>query len=215
MQWYKWKHSAGIYFISREKENMDLLMMGHIPFDRKDPINAGVLSYDYVGCSAGVPMFRVKYQCPVTAKRFNFVTSLSIISPGLIAYLYKLRWDIEKIIDDVKNKVSEKKAWVTSDKAKTMQAQFICLAHNLMLIFERCLQKSDVENTKENKRRQGRLDKALGCNKDWISKLPLFLKTPKQATQRSVKFIRWLHHLYTNTCWIKATASLMRIYAVF
>jgi hypothetical protein len=24
MQWFKWKHTAGIYFISREKENMDL-----------------------------------------------------------------------------------------------------------------------------------------------------------------------------------------------
>lgn len=75
---------------------MDLIMMGQLPFDRQDPINAGVLSYDYVGCSAGVAMFRVKYQCPVTGKKFNFINSLSNISPGLIAYLYKLRWDIEK-----------------------------------------------------------------------------------------------------------------------
>ena len=92
-----------------EKKNMDLIMMGQLPFDRQDPINAGVLSYDYVGCSAGVAMFRIKYQCPVNGKRFNFVTSLSNISPGLIAYLYKLRWDIEKIFDEVKNKLSEKK----------------------------------------------------------------------------------------------------------
>ena len=28
MQWFKWKHSAGIYFISREKENMRLEVMG-------------------------------------------------------------------------------------------------------------------------------------------------------------------------------------------
>ena len=34
MQWFKWKYSAGIYFISREKENMDLLMMGQLPFDK-------------------------------------------------------------------------------------------------------------------------------------------------------------------------------------
>jgi hypothetical protein len=37
--WFKWKHGAGIYFISREKENIDLLMMGELPFDKKDPIN--------------------------------------------------------------------------------------------------------------------------------------------------------------------------------
>jgi hypothetical protein len=193
MQWFKWKHSAGIYFISREKENMDLIMMGHMPFDRQDPINAGVLSYDYVGCSAGVSMFRVKYQCPVSGKRFNFVTNLSNISPGLIAYLYKLRWDIEKIFDEIKNKLSEKKAWASSDTAKTMQAQFICLAYNLMLIFERCLEKNGIANTKENNRRQDRLNRALSSNiRCKINKLPLFLKTPKQATQRPVKFIRWL-----------------------
>ena len=217
MQWFKWKYSAGIYFISREKENMDLIMMGHMPFDRQDPINAGVLSYDYVGCSAGVSMFRVKYQCPVSGKKFNFVTSLSNIPPGLIAYLYKLRWDIEKIFDQVKNKLSEKKAWATSDTAKTMQAQLICLAHNLMLIFERCLERCGIENTKEDNRRQDRLDRALSGNtRIKIKRLPLFLKTPKQATQRPVKFIRWLrNHLYATTSWTEAMSSLRRIYAVF
>lgn len=217
MQWYKWKHSAGVYFISREKENMDLIMMGHLPFDRQDPINAGVLSYDYVGCSAGIAIYRIKYQCPVTGKRFNFITNLSNISPGLIAYLYKLRWDIEKIFDEVKNKLSEKKAWATSDTAKTMQAQFICLAHNLMLIFESCLEQNGIENSKENARRKDRLDRALknvSCTNK--KKLPIFLTTPKRATQRSVKFIRWLrNHLYANTSWIEATNSLRRIYAVF
>jgi hypothetical protein len=217
LQWHKWKHRAGIYFISREKENMNLIMMGQLPFDRQAPINAGVLSYDYVGCSAGVAMSRVKYQCPVTGKKFNFITSLSNISPGLIAYLYKLRWDIEKIFDEVKNKLSEKKAWATSDTAKTMQAQFICLAHNLMLIFDRYLEQNGIENKKENDRRKARLDKALknisGIDR---KKLPLFLTTPKQATQRSVKFIRWLrNHLFTNTSWAEAMGSLRRIYAIF
>ena len=217
LQWHKWKHSAGIYFISREKENMDLIMMGQLPFDRQAPINAGVLSYDYVGCSTGVAMSRVKYQCPVTGKKFNFITSLSNISPGLIAYLYKLRWDIEKIFDEVKNKLSEKKAWATSDTAKTMQAQFICLAHNLMLIFDRYLEQNGIENKKENDRRKARLDKALK-NVPGIDqkKLPLFLTTPKQATQRSVKFIRWLrNHLFKNTSWAEAMGSLRRIYAIF
>ena len=144
-------------------------------------------------------------------------TSLSNISPGLIAYLYKLRWDIEKIFDEVKNKLSEKKAWATSDTAKTMQAQFICLAHNLMLIFDRYLEQNGIENKKENDRRKVRLDKALK-NVPGIDqkKLPLFLTTPKQATQRSVKFIRWLrNHLFTNTSWAEAMGSLRRIYAIF
>lgn len=32
MQWFKWKYGAGIYFVSREKQNMDLLMMGGTAF---------------------------------------------------------------------------------------------------------------------------------------------------------------------------------------
>jgi hypothetical protein len=95
MQWFKWKQFDDVYFISREKENMDLMMMAELPFDKKDPINTGVLSYDYVGTSAGVAMHRVRYQCPISGNKYNFVTSLPYISPGLIAFLYKTRWDIE------------------------------------------------------------------------------------------------------------------------
>jgi len=49
----------------------------------------------------------------------------------------------------VKNKLSEKKAWATSDTAKNMQAQFICIVHNLMLILEQCLKKEGVENVRD------------------------------------------------------------------
>ncbi len=124
-QWFKWKHAGGIYFVSREKKNMDLMVMAKLGFDKKDPVNAGVQSYELVGCSAGVSMHRVKYKCPISGETYGFVTSLSNVPPGLIAYLYKTRWDIEKIFDQVKNKLAEKKAWATSDTAKKMQAQFI------------------------------------------------------------------------------------------
>jgi hypothetical protein len=53
-----------------------------------------------------------------------------------------------------------------------MQAQFICLAQNLMLLFDRCLEQNGIENTKENARRKDRLDKALknvsGINQNWF-----------------------------------------------
>lgn len=42
------------------------------------------------------------------------------MSPGLIAYLHKVRWDIEKIFDQVKNKLAEKKSWATSETARVM-----------------------------------------------------------------------------------------------
>ena len=216
LQWFKWKHAGGIYFVSREKKNMDLMVMAELGYDRRDPINAGVQSYELVGCSAGVSVHRVVYKCPISGETYGFVTSLTNVAPGLIAYLYKTRWDIEKIFDQVKNKLAEKKAWATSDTAKNMQAQFICLAHNLMLILEQCLKKEGVKNEIENNRRKKRLDRALANAKTRKDKLPFFLKTPKRPTQLSVKFIRWLrNNLYTNTSWIESIGALKRIYAVF
>lgn len=123
-------------------------------------------------------------------KKFSFITNLSNIPPGIIAYLYKNRWDIEKIFDEVKNKLSEKKAWATSAIAKNMQAQFICMAHNLLLQMEKRLQKHGVEDSHENDRRSKRLERSLSrCSID-KSKLPVFFKTVKRSTERSVKFIR-------------------------
>jgi len=216
LQWYKWKQAGGIYFISREKENMNLLVIAELDYDKKDPINAGVSRYELVGCSAGVSLHRVTFKCPLSGRRYVFITNLTNIPPGLIAFLYKTRWDIEKIFDQVKNKLAEKKAWATSDTAKKMQAQFICLSHNLMLIFEQCLKKEGIENEIEKNRRRKRLDSVLARMKIHKAKLPIFLTTPKRPTQRPLKFIRWLrHNLYTNTSWIEAAGALKRIYAVF
>jgi hypothetical protein len=215
-QWFKWKHVGGVYFVSREKKNMDLMVMAELGYDKKDPVNAGVQSYQLVGCSAGVMMHRVVYKCPISGEIYHFVTSLSTIPPGIIAYLYKTRWDIEKIFDQVKNKLAERKAWATSDTAKKMQAQFVCIAHNLMLILEGYLEKEGIGNEIENNRRNKRLEKNLARSKIGNKKLPDFLIKPKRATQRSVKFIRWLrNHLYINTSWREALGPLHRIYAAF
>ena len=216
MQWFKWKHAGGIYFISREKKNMDLLVLAELGYDKRDAVNTGVQSYQLVGCSAGVSIHRVKYKCPISGENYCFVTNLTNVPPGLIAYLYKTRWDIEKIFDQVKNKMVEKKAWATSDTAKTMQAQFICLAHNLMIIFEDCLKQEGIDNEVENKRRSKRLEKTMALAEAKKITLPNFLAAPKRPSQRSVRFIRWLrNNLFSNTSWMEAMGSLKRIYAVF
>lgn len=216
LQWYKWKQAGGIYFLSREKKNMELIILANLDYDDTDPVNAGVQSYQLVGCSAGMSIYRVLYECPISGNTYSFITNLSNISPGLIAYLYKTRWDIEKIFDEVKNKLSEKKAWATSDTAKSMQAEFICLAHNLMLILEDQIKKAGVDNEIENLRRKKRLEKSLSIARTSKDALPLFMTKPKRPTQRTVKFIRWLrNNLFINTSWQDAVCSLERVYAVF
>jgi hypothetical protein len=216
-QWFKWKHLGGIHFVSREKSNMDGMVIGELNYDKKDPVNKGVLKYQIVGCSTGVMMNRVVYKCPLSGNTYRFITSLNkTIPPGLIAFLYKCRWDIEKIFDEIKNKLFEKKAWATSDIAKEMQAQFVCIAHNLMLLLEGCVEKEGIVNKIEDNRRTKRLEKVIADKKLNSKKLPVFLTEPKSATQRSVKFIRWLrNHLFMNTSWREALEPLRRIYAAY
>lgn len=215
-QWFNWKHAAGIYFISREKKNMDLMIMGNLPYDSDDITNRGVESFQMAGTSTGVMTHRIVYQCPLSGERFHFLTNLTTVPPGLVAYLYKTRWDIEKIFDQIKNKLNEKKAWATTNTAKNMQAQFICLAHNLMLILENKFKNCGIENKTENTRRQKRLDKSIANANECRRSLPIFLRRTKKPAQRSVKFIRWLrNNLFTNTSWRKSLLNLKLVYDTF
>ena len=56
------------------------------------------------------------------------------LPPGVIAHLCRLRWEIKKVFDEFKNKLGETQAWASSANAKTMQAHFLCMAHNLILL---------------------------------------------------------------------------------
>ena len=135
-QWHKWKQGSGIYILTLEKSNSALTTIGTKKVDYKDKRNIGVISDELVGPSNGVMMRRVTYRDPVTGKVYRFITNELTLPPGLIAFLYKLRWDVEKVFDEIKNKTFEKKAWAGNDNAKRQQSMFIALAHNLMRILE-------------------------------------------------------------------------------
>ncbi|MEI8141034.1 MAG: transposase [bacterium] len=112
-QWRRWK-AKGVYIISREKVNSMAEVIGNNPWDRCDPRNLGVLADDLVGVFCGVMLRRVTYCDPATGKVYTYMTSEMTLPPGLIAFLYKLRWDVEKVFDEKKNKLNQKKAWACS-----------------------------------------------------------------------------------------------------
>lgn len=97
-----------------------------------------------------------------------------------------------------------------------MQAQFICLAHNLLLLLEDKLAGEGVGNAAEIKRRAGRSGPPAGdgpapptprwgdCLREWL----------QSFTQRGVKFIRWLSAQRLVPCpWDEACARLRLIFA--
>lgn len=216
--WHDLKHGHGIYFISRTKENLSIIRCGDLDWDRADPVNRGVERDEQIGTATrGVMLRRVTYTDPDSGTTYEFLTNEMTLRPGVIALLYRMRWDIEKVFDELKNKLRQTKAWAKSATAKEMQAQFICLAHNLMRLLEDKLAKEGIGNATEIKRRAGRSDEPpvgagaapspprwADCLREWLQRF----------TQRGVKFIRWLRAQLLVPCpWDEACARLRLIYA--
>jgi hypothetical protein len=114
-QWHKWKHKSGIYFLSREKQNMKLQAMGKNSYDAASAQNSGIEADEIMGTSMGVSIRRVTYRDAETGDVYRFLTNLPCsVEPGIVALLYKSRWDIEKVFDEFKNKLGETKSWASS-----------------------------------------------------------------------------------------------------
>jgi hypothetical protein len=160
-QWKEWKN-RGIYILTRQKENMNPDKQGDRVWDRNDKRNKGVLADELIAGSSGILLRRVIYRDGLTGAEYSFITNEMTLPPGLIAFLYKMRWDIEKVFDEKKNKLLEKKAWACSETSRSMQAHFICLAHNLMVLFEECLDREEgIRDEKVSKKGERRMEKML------------------------------------------------------
>ena len=193
-QWYKWKCSKGIYFLSRAKSNMKLNGAENV-WDRNDPVNHGVVSDRLLSETGGAMVRCVVYRDPISGERFEFITNEMTLRPGVIVQLYRMRWDIEKAFDDFKTKLGELKAWASSSCAKSMQAQFICLAHNLLVLYEEHLrQNHGLSNVAEDERRQKRLGGEISKAAAQGRPLPALYIQLSRATQVPVKLIRWDTH---------------------
>ena len=118
------------------------------------------------------------------------------LPPGLIVLLYRRRWDLEKVYDQFKNKLNEKKSWARSVTAKAAQAVFLCLLHNLMVHFEAGLAETGISNVAEEKRREKVLTERTARVEKTGRKMPLIIAGFQRLTQRTVKFIRWLRSFF-------------------
>lgn len=199
-QWYKWK-AKGLYMISCEKSSSTAQTVGINPWNRQDQRNIGIEADELVAVFCGVLLRRITYRDPADDKLYVFMTSELTLPPGLIAFLYKLRWDIEKVFDEKKNKLHEKKAWATSPTARCQQAHFTALAHNLMVLIE--LQLDDEEGIVDEKtqsKRRARLRRTTEhIQQRGLRPNPMVMSLAR-TTQRSLQFIRWLrHHIFTET----------------
>jgi hypothetical protein len=166
--------------------------------------------------TSGLMLRRITFHDVVAERRFEFLTNVleSAVPPGVLAQLYRMRWEIEKSFDEVKNKLGEKKAWATSATAKSMQAQFICLSVNLLQLLEHELGEQGIRNEPEEKRRAARLELAGKAAATANTVLPKTLRLMQRITQHSVKLIRWVAaQLWAHIPWQQACAVLTALYA--
>ena len=111
----------------------------------------------------------------------------------MVAELCRRRWDVEKVFDDLKNKLGEQQAWATSLVAKTVQGKMIALTHNLLLLYEARLEREHgLRNPAEDRRRARRTEGIVHLARQPGRPVSSLLLAPRRAIQRSVKFLRWL-----------------------
>jgi hypothetical protein len=197
--WKRCRQECAVYFLSRAKVNMVFEWVEDRAWAKSDARNNGVLSDWAVRSREGHLLRLVVYRDALSGEVYEFLSNEPDLIPGVLVELYRRRWEAEKVFDEVKNKLSQKKAWGTSLVSKETQAQMIAITHNLMLGYEQELeQRHQAVNTAEDQRRAQRIDDALHrCSQSRRSVASLVCEA-RRATQRSVKFIRWLRQAVRN-----------------
>ena len=210
--WAMWK-ARGVYTITCEKNNSAAEIQGELEWDATLSENAGVVSDHLVAPGAGYLLRRVVYVDPVLGTTYRFLTNVIEVPPGAIAFLYKLRWDIEKAFDEKKNKLNEKKSWATSTTALSQQAQFIAITYNLMNLLENTLEDEEGvkdEKVLERKRKRTEYEEELAQKRNATPNT--HVSQHQRPSQRSLQFIRWLRHCLTfETPWSEGV-DLLRPY---
>ncbi len=191
--WKRCRQECAVYFISRVKENMVYDWIDSVPWNRADARNHGVTEDRRVRTREGHLLRIVSYTDPQNGEQYEFLTNELDLPAGVIVELYRRRWEAEKVFDEIKNKLHEKKAWGTSLVAKEAQAQLVAITHNLLLAYEQTLEtEHGVTNQAEDRRRVQRTEAAAQKCAAAGQPLSALVLQARRATQRSVKFVRWV-----------------------
>jgi hypothetical protein len=213
--WKRCRQECAVYFLSRVKESMVFDWIDSRDWDRADPRNRGVTEDRRVMTREGLLLRIIYYTDPLTGQAFEFLTNEPDLPPGVLVELYRRRWEAEKVFDEMKNKLGEKKAWASSLVAKQAQAQLITITHNLLLLYEQDLeQRHGIQNEAEDRRREQRIQTATKACARAGKPLSTLVSQARKTTQRSVKFIRWVRQsIRDHTTETVAVLRLQAFYA--
>lgn len=187
--------AAGALMITRAKDDIAPTDFQERSFDADDPVNTGVEGDYLVTFAGGQQMRLIYYVDPETGEGFQFLTTDLELRPGVMAWLYLLRWRIEKVFDTAKNKLEETKAWATGEVAREIQGHFLALTHNLLVLF-RGLLESDfaIRDQKLIQKRQQALEQRQEKAQTQGRQLHPYQWKMPAIVQLSLQFIRTLRN---------------------
>ena len=192
-RWWGTQAKKGNHLISRAKTNRSILYCGDLSFDKADHVNTGVVS-DRLGgtTSSGYTIRIIEYIDPETGEEMIFYTTLDkSVRPGVICWLYSLRWRIEKVFDCFKNSLGLTKAWATGNKATQIQGHFICLVYNFMQFLS---EKTKKHESCQDEKAERKYAQNLKTKERKASRLGRFIHpliyTSRRVSSISRQFIR-------------------------
>ncbi len=209
---YNLKQTKSIYILSRWRSDLSPQSVEALEIDRSNPANEMILSDEKVTFKSKGVWRRITGRSPDGDETFVILTNQMTLPPGILNECVRLRWNIEKVFDQQEQKLDEKKAWATSETAKSIQAISICITHNLLIIFKAMLKRDEnIEDTKliksYNKSIDDREIKAKEAGRIFPKKLYLALYRP---TEISLQFIRWLRACLMRSTFYRQSVALLR-----
>jgi IS4 transposase len=137
--------AANFPFWPERKAGMCLEVGTEQVIDVKRPINQDVTANRVVTGQRGLRVREITFCKPCDGAVYVYLTSETTLETGQLALLYKTRWEIEKVFDEKKTKLAEKKSWATT--TEEMQTQLVTIVHNLLLLLQDWHQQLGVANT--------------------------------------------------------------------
>lgn len=187
------KFKGGFTVITRTKQNLVVREAKPLEWDKNDPHNQGVLSDERVRFGEPGEFRRIRYQDPESGEIYEFLTTEFHLPPGIIAQLYRLRWDIEKFFDVCENLLGEKRAWGAGPVPAQVQNEFLVLTHNLFLLLSGRL---EVEEGIRDEKVEVKYEAALKARDAAAQlngrKVSPYVRALRQITRWSSQFTRWV-----------------------
>lgn len=205
------KFKGGFTVITRTKTNLVVREAKPLEWDKKDPRNEGVLSDERVRFGEPGEFRRIRYQDPETGEVYEFLTTEFHLAPGIIAQLYRLRWDIEKFFDACENLLAEKRAWGVGPVPAQVQNEFLVLTHNLLLLLSGRLEAEEgIRDEKVEAKYDAALKIRIAAALLEGKKVSPWVRVLRQITRWSSQFTRWIQDaIVHNWEWHAGVAKLV------